>query len=399
MSEKLNPWLDEGARYDDQEKKKKRDIRDMKFLENNEHKIRILPAKNANDSPMHGYKQHWIPQNGTNISKPITHGLDDRCSVCDYISVQWDEIHRLKEEEDMTDKSPEVEALFAKQGKVSAKSRYDMNIIDRKDSFAINEETGEKKLVSKRMCAVPTVYKEIFSFAKKWGSPSNEKSGYDLEINTSGTKERREYSVIPDRNSSPLSEEETKLLDSLYDLKALRKSTPVTEIRKILENAKAPYDEIINFMKPGEGVEGEATTSTKPTDSAKEVAKEIEKEIKKTEPVAVKQEAKPVAEVAKQEQLKASAPVAPPAPEPTDDEKNIEVYECKGDFDENDKMCSDCPVKASCEQVHPFYVKAKQQGINVDPRRSTQDVVADVKKTETPEPAVAKSTRGKKIPF
>jgi hypothetical protein len=397
--EKKNPWLDEGSKYDEQEKQKKRDIKDMKFQDSTTHTTRVLPAKNPNDVPYYAYKQHWIPQNGTTLSKPITHGIDERCSVCEWVSIQWDEIHRLKEEEDMTDKSPEVEALLTKQGKVAAKSRYDMNIIHREDCFITNTETGEKKLVSKRMAAVPTVYKEIFSFAKKWGSPSNEKTGYDLDIITSGTKERREYRVVPNRDASPLTAEEVKLLETMCDLKALRKNTPISEVRKILENAKAPYNEILSHM--GEDKGEASAAASKPADKHDEVEKEIEKEIAKPETKAAETKT-PVKEEPKKAEVKAEPKAETKAAEPkaetkVDDEHNIEVYECKGDFDENDKMCSDCPVREKCEEVHPFYVKAKQQGVNVDPHRSTQDVVNDVKKTETPESSTPR--RGKKIPF
>lgn len=383
MSEKQNPWLDEGTRYDTEGKQKK-DVRDLKFLDNKTHTVRILPSKKPGDFPFCGYKQHWIPQNNTTVGKPITHEIDDRCVVCDWVSTQWDEIHRLKEEEDMTDKSPEVEAIFNKVSKVSAKTRYDMNVLHREDLYVVNEATGEKSMAPKRMSVGGTVYKEIFGFAKKWGSPSNEKDGYDLEIKTSGVKERREYSTIPDRNVSPLTADEIKILDKCYDLKELRRNSTLLEIRKILESAKQPYNEIINLLK-----EDGASTSTTSTKSTQDTVSEVEKEIEQK----VKPEEKKVVETVEEKKVEEPKQTKP---EPVDDEHNIEVYECKGDYDENDKMCSDCPVKSDCEEVHPFYVKAKQAGINIDPRRPTKDVVADVKKTEEP---AQTSKRGKKIPF
>jgi hypothetical protein len=388
MAEKQNPWLDEGSRYD-QDAKPKQNIRDMRFLDNTTHTIRILPSKKS-DFPFHGYKQHWIPQNGSMTGKPITHGIDDRCAVCEWVSAQWNEIHRLKEEEDMTDKSPEVEALLKKVSAVSAKTRYDMNIIHREDLHHTNEETGEKVAMPKRMSCGATIYKEIFGFAKKWGSPSNDEAGYDLEIITSGSKERREYRVIPDRDASPLTSEERKLIDLGYDLKELRKNSTSSEIVKVLENAKTPYNEIASYVK-----ETPEEKTSKKTDTVSEVEKEIEEKISKSETKveSKKESSKPVEEEKVTETKTSSVEVKE---EPIDDEHNIEVYECKGDYDENDKMCSDCPVKEDCEQVHPFYVKAKQLKIDIDPHRKTADVVADVKKTE--EPASAPK-RGKKIPF
>jgi len=381
MADKQNPWLDEGTRFEGQEKKKK-DIRDMVFKDNTTHTIRVMPAKVANEFPFFGYKQHWIPQNGSLVGKPITHGIDERCEVCDWISTQWEEIHRLKEEEQMTDKSPEVVALLDKVRKVNGKSKYDMNILHREDLMAVNEETGEKFLAAKRMAAVSTVYKEIFSFAKKWGSPSDEKTGYDLEVVTSGPKEKREYKVLPDREASPLTKEEQALMEKLYDLKGLRKFSTQEEIKKALENAKTPYDEILSFVKQNTTNSTSTTTQQieKEIAAVKEPAKTVVKEDKKVEPVV---ETKAV-ETA------------------STNEGNIEDYECKGDYDENDELCAECPVKPACEEVHPFYIKATALKIDTDPRtRKTTDVIADVKKAEgtTEASAEAAPRRGKRIPF
>lgn len=397
MAEKKNPWLDEGTRYDDN--KPKKDIRDMKFTDNSSHSVRILPAKKADEYPFFGYKQHWIPQNNSTTGKPITHGIDERCAVCKWISEQWDEIHRLKEEEDMTDKSPEVKALLDKVGKVSAKTRYDMNIFHREDMYVVDEETGEKKIVPKRMSAGGTVYKEIFNFAKKWGSPSSEDTGYDLEIKTTGSKEKREYSVIPDRDASPITPQEKKAFELLYDLKNLRKNSTKDEIKKVLENAKAPYNVILDYVADGDDNDDDTSNdNNSATDSVEDVEKEIEevvakKTTKTTEESKAKKEEKVVEE--KKQEVEQEGPEETTSSD--DDENNIEMYECKGDYDEGDKMCSDCPVKNDCEAVHPFYVKAKQLKIDVDPTRLTKEVVEEVKKTEQPAEA---PTRGKKrIPF
>jgi hypothetical protein len=389
ISEKQNPWLDEGSRYEEG-RQKKQNIRDMKFLDNTTHTIRILPSKKAEEFPFFGYKQHWIPQNGSITGRPITHDIDGRCPVCLWLSIQWDEIHRLKEEEDMTDKSPEVEAIFNKITKVSAKTRYDMNILHREDSQCRNDETGEEVLASKRMSCGGTIYKEIFSFAKKWGSPSNDEAGYDLEIVTSGSKERREYRVIPDRDASPLTIEERELIEKVYNLKELRKNSTYEEIKIILENARTPYNEIIQYMN------SDKTTST--NDNIVEVEKEIEEVVEKENKKEVKKEVKKEnkKEVEKPIEVIEKVEVVEKSEDPIDDEHNIEVYECKGDYDENDKMCSDCPVKNDCEEAHPFYVKAKQLNIDTDPHKLIKEIINEVKKQE--EQASVPKKRGK-IPF
>lgn len=381
MTNKVNPWLDEGNRYNDEDGGGKRQkIRDLKFFDNTTHTVRILSSKKAGEFPFHGYKQHWIPQNGSQTGRPITHRIDERCPVCEWLSIQWNEVHRLKEEEDMTDKSPEVEALLNKISKVSAKTRYDMNVIHREDPFLEDEETKEKVLTPKRMSTGATVYKEIFSFAKKWGSPSSEDTGYDLEISTSGAKERREYRTIPDRNGSPLTTEEKALISKTYDLKELRKNSTHSEIIKVLENARTPYNDIIQYIAEDTAVREPITTEKNvKKDVVSEVVNEIEDKIKKPE-VTQDTEKKLESDV-----ITEQTTIDDEHKTTIDDEHNIEIYECKGDYDENDKMCSDCPVKNTCEDVHPFYVKAKQMKIDIDPHRTTKEIVEEVKKTETTE--------------
>lgn len=402
MVEKVNPWLDEGTRYSEEGQGPQTKIREMKFLDNTTHTIRILPSKNPGDFPFHGYKQHWIPQNGSTTAKPVTHGIDERCPVCEWLSVQWNEVHRLKEEEDMTDKSPEVESLLNKISKVSAKTRYDMNILHREDLYVENEETKEKVAAPKRMSAGYTIYTEIFGYAKKWGSPSNEETGYDLEIITSGTKERREYRTIPDRNASPLSNSEKSLIEKCYNLKDLRKNSTIAEIKKLLENAKAPYNEILDFM--GENKTRRTKKGKEEETPIEEVEREIEEKVSNQKTEVVKEEQKQELKQDQKQELnqdqKQESQISNESvqnQEPIDDEHNIEVYECKGDFDDNDKMCSDCPVKITCEEIHPYYVKARQLKIDIDPHRLSKEIIDEVKKAEAPQANV--SRRGKKIPF
>ncbi len=382
MAEKQNPWLDEGARYDKDEKRQ--NIRNLKFSDNSSFTVRIMPSKKSGDFPFHGYKQHWIPQNGQTIGKPITHGIDERCPVCEWLSTQWEEVHRLKEEEDMTDKSPEVVALLKKISAVSAKTRYDMNVLHREDLFVVNDETKEKEVMPKRMSVGGTVYKEIFSFAKKWGSPSNEQTGYDLEIITSGEKERREYRVVPDRDASPLTADEKKLIDKCYNLKELRSNSTLSDIQKALENAKTPYNEINCYVDNDE---------TQKYDDVDEVEKEIDEVVQETS--SQKNEKTESVTQSELEQTESKVEDTETI-ESVDDEHNFEVYECKGDFDENDKMCADCPVRNQCEEAHPYYVKAGQLKIDIDPHKLSKQIIDEVKKAEASQTT---SKRGKRIPF
>jgi hypothetical protein len=400
MQEKKNPWLDEGSRYD-QDEKKKQNVRDLKFQDNSSHNIRVLPSKKPGEFPFFGYKQHWIPQNNTTTGRPVTHGIDERCPVCEWLSVQWDEVHRLKDEEDMTDKSPEVKAILDKISKVSAKTRYDMNVIHREDLYEISEETKEKVAMPKRMSAGATIYKEIFSFAKKWGSPSNEDTGYDLEIETTGSKDRREYRIIPNRDASPLTSDEKELIGKTYNLKELRRYSTVAEIEKVLENAKTPYNEILQY------VEKDVSENTGDDNTVEEVEKEIDETVRKSSTSKRNKKQEKIQETeseaesntneAESDTNEAESDTNEAEETQSDEEHNIEAYECKGDFDETDSACVDCPVKSKCEEIHPFYVKAKQLKIDVDPHRISKDVIEDVKNKEKPQ--ATESKRGKMIPF
>jgi len=111
------------------------EIREMRFKDNSKHHLRILPNKDKGKPPAHGYIIHWIPQINSKKGRPIVHAIDKRCSVCDYVSDIWNEINRLKEEENMTEKSPQVMELQQKQQGVRGKKMYDMNVIDRDEPF------------------------------------------------------------------------------------------------------------------------------------------------------------------------------------------------------------------------------------------------------------------------
>ena len=238
-----NPWAAE------QSKRNKIDVNDLKFDDDSTSNVRIMPGKDG-AKPFYKYIIHWIPQNGSNKGRPIIHPQNERCIVCDYIAELWDEIHRLKEEENLTDKSPEVKSLLEKISGVKAGKKCDMNVIDRDNQYT-KDDKGKKKILIKRMTTVKTLYDAIFALgaSERWGDPSDIKKGYDLEIIVKGAGLRREYSAVGSREIVPLTDEEKDAIDNCYDLKALRKTTSMEDITDILDNAKSPYHNILKLNK------------------------------------------------------------------------------------------------------------------------------------------------------
>ena len=89
--------------------------------------------------------------------------------------------------------------------------------------------------------------------------------------------------------------------------------------------------------------------------------------------------------------------------ESDDDDKNLNCYECKGDYEEKEKLCVKCPVKDDCIKFQPYFKKAKELDINIDFERNVNDIIADVKAKVPEEKEDEKPRRGKKrkanLPF
>jgi hypothetical protein len=383
MAEKTNPWAKEGERYT----REFDNIRDFKFKDNHTHKIRILPNKEAGKLPFFGYTIHWVPQINSTKGRPVVHAIDKRCALCEYISEIWNEINRLKEELEMTDKSPEVVKLYKRQQEIRGNKKYDMNVLDRDDLLVKNEETSESVITPKRMAANKTVWQSIFDYAKnpKWGNPSDEEKGYDFEIVTEGEQERRSYEVMPDRDVSPLKKEEKDSVKRGYDLEKLRKFTASEDIADILKNAKPPFNELLD--KLANSVEEEKPAEKKETKKEEPVEKKEEpaKEPKKAE--------KPVEKVEEKEEEKTEEA----AEENEENNDDINNYECRGEHDADDEACTDCPVKGDCEKYQPYYKKAKELKIDVGMKRKIEDIIGDVKKTEEKKEEPKKEEGGDKI--
>jgi len=375
------------------------DVRDMKFRDNNKHNIRILPPKNEKAPPFISYVIHWIPQANSIKGKPIIHARGEKCPVDEYISDLWTEINRLKEEQDLADNHPKVKAIHDKIQAVRGSEKFDFNILDRDD--LLHEIGGKKKMACKRMTTPSTVWKPIFELAKnpKWGNPSDEEKGYDLEVSTEGEKERRKYTVIGDRDTSPLTEEELECLRSTgYDLSKMRSFTSSKDVYDALQNAKPPFDEIINYLR--EDKTKKQTTREEPKEEQKK--EERKEEPKKEEPEQKKEQPK---EEQKKEEPK-EEPKKETEAEDSNDPNDLNSYECKGEFDSKEELCNDCPVKADCVTFQPTYRKAvewnkEHSDDKIDLMKTSSQIESNVK-SKFPEAEAAAPKLGKRkrdIPF
>jgi len=388
---KENPWATEA---DSREKKTYEEVRQMKFKDDSTHNIRIIPNKDPKKFPFYGYKQHWIPQQNSTKGRPITHGIEEKCAVCEWVSEIWTEVNRLKEEEDMTDKSPEVKELIDKIGEVSGGApRYDMNIFDRDDMehrLDKDKKDSPKVIAPKRMSAPSKIWKTVFDYAKnpKWGNPSDEENGYDLEIKTEGEGKRRAYTVVPDRNISPMTKEEIAAIQYGYDLEALKKASSVKDIVEIISNAKKPYDDILKFIDPEDIANAD---SNKKSDDKKESKKDD-----------MKEEKSKVEDTKKETETKVEEKTVEPEIESTLEEGNptdINEYECKGQFAEDDKACNadddPCPVRDECVKYQPVFNKAVKIGIAVKPY-TERSVALVTEEVEAAEKEAAKKAKAEK---
>jgi hypothetical protein len=334
------------------------DVRDMKFKDNSKYNIRILPKKNDKAVPFISYVIHWIPQINSVKGKPIIHNRGEKCPVDYYIADLWTEINRLKEEEDLQDSHPKIVAIKSKISAVKASEKFDFNILDRDDLMHVIN--GKKVLAVKRMTVPSTIWKPIFELANnpKWGNPSEKDTGYDLDITTEGEQERRKYTILGDKNSSPLTKDEIEALNkTAYDLDKLRNKTSKKDMIEIIQNAKPPYDEIATYL---DKISDDDDDNDKPTQRKQTKQEEPEVEEQKS----TKQEDEPAVEEKNEEDTSnqntenAEPEQSTQSPDNSEDPNNINSYECKGEFDSGEELCLGCPVKDDCIVFQPIYKKA-----------------------------------------
>ena len=124
---------------------------------------------------------------------------------------------------------------------------YVCNVIDRKD--------GQVKLMDLKT----TIYKQIIDYAvnPEYGNPSDPEQGYDITIKkekTGSLPQNVKYTVMPSRNTVPLTEEEQQL--ELYNLDAIFKRSTYEEQKEwLLKNTNYFAEEVAMELNSTETME------------------------------------------------------------------------------------------------------------------------------------------------
>ena len=135
------------------------------------------------------------------------------------------------------------EAIYSDKPQFS----YVCNVIDRAD--------GQIKLFDLRA----TIYSQIVDYATNpdYGNPADSANGYDITIKKEKTgplPQNVKYSIIPARNNSPLSSEESEL--ELFDLSKIYKRQTYDEQKEwLLQNTSYFDGDVSDEFKPAEDVD------------------------------------------------------------------------------------------------------------------------------------------------
>lgn len=362
-----NPWSNES---EESNKTKRSDIVGMTWKQG-DHTLRICPSVKPNGLPFVKYIVHWIPIKTSVKNRPIVHDVKYKCPVCDYVGLLWSEVYRLKEEENMTDESPEIKKLIKQIGVFRGKKTYDMNVIHRED---YRNETGKVKI--KRLVAGPTIWKPVIELgnSSKWGNPSAAGDrGYDLTVTVTGEKIKREYTILPDSERKSLTEEEIQAIkDTAYDLIKLRVFSSVEEMIDVIENAKPPLD-TINLkklkkqLKEVDSDDDEKSSAPAATDddttatTAHNANDEDDRDVA-TPPADDETEA----ETHTDDDRDAGAFASPESEEANEDSVAFETLDCRGTYDAEDVGCQECPFVDQCQELKStFKTKAKELNISI----------------------------------
>lgn len=370
-----NPWATEA---EDQGGKKRLDILGMTWKQG-DHTLRICPSVKPNGLPFVKYIVHWIPIKTSIKNRPIVHDVKYKCPVCEYVSSLWSEVYRLKEEENMTDESPEVKKLIKQINVFRGKKTYDMNVIHRED---YRKDDGKVKI--KRLVAGPTIWKPIIELgnSSKWGNPSSAGNrGYDLTVTVTGEKIKREYTILPDSERKALTEEELQAIkDSAYDLVKLRTFSSIEEMIDVIENAKPPLD-TINLkklkrqLKEVDGDEDERSPAPAATDDETDTTPAVAHNANDEDDRDATPPADDETEAVADDDRDAGAFTTPESTEEStenvSEESNeesvtFEALDCRGTYDSEDVGCQECPFVDQCQELKStFKTKAKELNISI----------------------------------
>lgn len=394
-----NPWSKEA---EENAPRKQSNVTNMTW-KTGEATIRVMPPIKKGALPFVKYIVHWIPVKTGRYDRPIIHAVDYRCPVCEFVSTLWSEVYRLKDEEDMTDKSPEVQKLIAQIGKLRGKKTYDMNIIHREDA-----KTDDGKVKIKRLVAGPTIWKSIIELGNsdKWGNPSTATDrGYDLTVTVDGEGKQREYTILPDPNRKALTKAEVEALAIAYDLAKLRVFSTPKEIVDLLMVAKAPLDSInIKKIKKEllENSSDDSKTSTDDDDDDDDVTPpakvETDDDDDEADTKVAKDDKKEEKAFAKDDDDDddVKEPTTPEVSSDDDDDSTkLSDMDCRGTYDGDDMGCRECKLVDDCKTLKKeFKAKVEQYAMDVD-GMSGVEIEKAIKEKEKSKPIGKQGKSGK----
>jgi len=403
-----NPWAKE---YEENAPRKRSDILGMVWKQG-DHTLRILPNPKGG-LPFVKYTVHWIPMKTSKNNRPIIHDVKFKCPVCEFVGSLWSEVYRLKEEEDMNDKSPEVQKLIKQIQTFRGKKTYDMNVLHREDY-----KTDDGKIKIKRLVAGPTIWKPIIELGNsaKWGNPSAPGDrGYDLTVTVDGEKLKREYTILPDSERKALTEEELEVIKTkAYDLTKLRVLSSPSDMLDIIVDAKPPLDGIslkkLKKLMKGDDDETAAEADAPDAEDAEDHADSHDEEAsvpkkaskppvdddedetppkKAVKPADDEDDETPASKKAKpaddededvkepddedevdkkkavKESEKDAAAFSSGKTEEAAETRSLSDMDCRGTYDPEDIGCQDCSLSSECKMLKKEY-KTKAAELEVD---------------------------------
>ena len=166
------------------------------------------------------FREYWLP----NVSRTVIAGPLKDCPIYNHPKKAelFDKASKLRE----SGKEQEAKDLFRKAYSLyEPRARYAVNILDRED--------GQIKIWKFSR----TVKESIAAIADKYGDPNE----YDLILSRKGTGTNTEYTIIPERDSTPLTDEERAL--KTFNLTAICKPTPLYKVKAYLAGNANPQSE------------------------------------------------------------------------------------------------------------------------------------------------------------
>ncbi|TDI96942.1 MAG: hypothetical protein E2O29_01535 [Deltaproteobacteria bacterium] len=209
----VNPWADSPEEKEMTTKTGGNNKLTRLVLEEGENTVRIVGAYKI-------FNEHWFNKVKRAAVCP---GKD--CPMCNHPDkTKLFEEGKALRDKGGTENEKQAKSVFRKAYGYEANVRYVVNVIDRKDG-------GMKVWLFSR-----TLKETIMKIAEKYGDPTQ----YDLVVNRTGKKLETKYTVIPERESTPLTEADKKL--KTFSLNTIFKPSTVEKVRMLM-NGQVPQRE------------------------------------------------------------------------------------------------------------------------------------------------------------